>query len=268
MTGTTGDPAPPHRASLTELIATDVPCVAAPFDDRVTDEELGAAVTAGLDVAELRIDLFADATPDRVVATARRFAHVPTVATIRSAAEGGNWSGDDAERLALFRAVAPFVDALDVEASSTAIADAVVAAAHAADALAIVSFHDFDALPPVAELAERAGHAKQLGADLVKLAVRVTAPDELRELAAFTLDHRDLGLIVIGMGPEGVATRLFFPFLGSRLTFATAGRATAPGQPDLAETVRTLVRCSPAYAARLADRHADHHADHHTEPAG
>lgn len=246
MRGSAGD-VPTLRA----LVESDVPCVVAPFTDDASQADVAEAATTGMDVLEARIDLFSRTDSDHVVTTVGRLAAtVPTIATIRSAIEGGGWRGDDADRLALFRSVAPHVDGLDIEGSSTAITAAVVEAAHSHGACAIVSFHDFVGMPPVVELTERARRANDLGADLVKIAVTVASPDELRALASFTLDLVDLGVVVIGMGPHGAPSRVAFPFLGSRLTFAVAGRSTAPGQLPLAEMATTLRRLSPGYAAR------------------
>ena len=250
MGGTTGDTAADNRTSLSDLFHADVPCVAAPFTDEQTDDDIHSAIADGLDIAELRIDLFADHDPDHVVATAQRFASLPTIATIRADAEGGKWVGDDSDRLALFQRVAPLVNALDIELSSEAIAGSVVACAHEHGGVAIASFHDFAGMPPLHELHERASAAQVLGADVCKIAVAINSPNDLHTLASFTLGHSDQSLIVIGMGPLGVASRLFFPFLGSSLTFASVGDSTAPGQLTLAETVQTLARCSPAFAAR------------------
>ena len=52
-------------------------------------------------------------------------------------------------------------------------------------------------------------------------------------------------MIVIGMGDRAVATRVLFPALGSLLTYAHAGDATAPGQIPLAEMTALLARLFP-----------------------
>jgi 3-dehydroquinate dehydratase-1 len=55
-------------------------------------------------------------------------------------------------------------------------------------------------------------------------------------------DDAGPGLIVIGMGDAGVASRVLFPALGSLLTYAAAGTQTAPGQLALDEAVALLRR--------------------------
>jgi 3-dehydroquinate dehydratase-1 len=238
------------RGTIRDLFDAAAPCVAVSFADDAADDEIAAACAAGMDMAEIRIDLFASQQVDDVVDRVRRFSGVPTIATIRSVAEGGSWTGSDAARLALFEAVVPLVGAVDVEASSTEICGPVITAAHAHGCLAIVSFHDFETTPSESELTATIADARDHGADLVKIATMARDTDDLRTLARVLTDDHGVGLIVIGMGESGAASRLLFPFLGSKLTFASAGRATAPGQLPLAQVAATFASLAPDYAAR------------------
>lgn len=221
------------------------PRVAVPFADTATAAELRALVLQGLDVAEARVDHFARVDADSVLARLEVFAGVPLLATIRSAAEGGGWKGNEAERLALFRALLPRVDAVDVEITSE-IAGDVLRAARDRGKLAIASFHDFAKTPGAAALADVVARGRALGADVVKIATAVAHRDDLRALARLLVEIDDVGLIAIGMGDAAVATRVLFPALGSLLTYAHAGNATAPGQIPLAEMQQLLQRLFPA----------------------
>jgi len=220
------------------------PRIAVPFADRATRAEVAALCAQGLDVAELRIDHFARFDPEHVLAQLDIFTGVPLLATIRSAAEGGGWKGSEAQRLALFRALLPRVGAVDVEIASE-IARDVVAAARTADVLSIVSFHDFAKTPDGAALEAVVTSGRALGADVVKIATAVAAPGDLRTLARVLVTTNDVGMIAIGMGDRAVATRVIFPALGSLLTYAHAGNATAPGQLPLAEMTALLARLLP-----------------------
>jgi 3-dehydroquinate dehydratase-1 len=220
------------------------PRVAVPFADHATRAEVAALRAQGLDVAELRVDHFARAGAEHVLAQLDVFAGTPLLATIRSAAEGGGWKGPEAERLALFRALLPRVGAVDVEIASE-IARDVVAAARAAGALAIASFHDFAKTPDFTALEAVVARGRALGADVVKIATGVAAPGDVRTLARLLVSTDDIGVIAIGMGDRALATRLLFPALGSLLTYAHAGDATAPGQIPLAEMTALLARLYP-----------------------
>jgi 3-dehydroquinate dehydratase-1 len=216
-----------------------------PFADAATRAEVLSLVQRGLDVAELRVDHFARVDAASVLAQLDVFAGVPLLATIRSAAEGGGWKGTEADRLALFRALLPRVDAVDVEIASE-IARDVVRDAQRAGRLAIASFHDFARTPGAGALAAMVARGRALGADVVKIATAVAGRDDLRSLARLLVDTDDIGLIAIGMGDAAVATRVLFPALGSLLTYAHAGNVTAPGQIPLVEMRQLLRRLYPA----------------------
>jgi 3-dehydroquinate dehydratase-1 len=205
------------------------PRIVVPFDDALPRAEVERLRDAGLDAAELRVDLFARREPAAVLARLADFAGLPILATIRSRAEGGAWAGTEAERLALFQALVPRVDAVDVELAAP-IRDEVVGAARSAGRLVLLSHHDFARTPDAEALAGIVARGKQAGADVVKIAAAVRGPADVRALAGVLVEHAEPGLVVIGMGEAALATRLLFAALGSLLTFAHAGRATAPGQ--------------------------------------
>ncbi|MBM3289584.1 MAG: type I 3-dehydroquinate dehydratase [Candidatus Hydrogenedentes bacterium] len=211
------------------------PRIAVPFRDGNSATSIAGAVRLGMDIAELRIDQFADRETRHVLAEIEKFRAVPVLATIRSAAEGGAWADGDDARLALYRAVLPHVAAVDVELSSAPILPQVIAEAHALGKPVVVSFHDFARTPPRDTLDGIARDARCAGADIVKIAAMCAAPDDVRALASFTIEHAREGVVVIGMGAGGVATRVLFPALGSLFTFAAYGEGTAPGQLQLAE---------------------------------
>lgn len=229
--------------SIGELALGGRARVAVPFRDDATQAEVRALVARGLDVAELRVDLFASRDPAHVLGALPAFAGVPTLATIRSATEGGGWTAPEDERRALYRTLLPHVDAIDVELASPIAADA-IPAARAAGKLAIASFHDFERTPDLPSLAARIEAGRRLGADVVKIAAQVRDPADLRTLARLlvTQDESSPALIVIGMGDAGVVSRVLFPALGSLLTYAAAGTQTAPGQLGLDEAVALLRR--------------------------
>jgi len=215
------------------------PRIAVPFTDHATRPDVADAAARGCDVAELRADLCSAFDAPHLLAALAPMAGVPTIATIRHADEGGGWRGPEADRLALYRALLPRADAIDVEIASE-IARPALAAARDAGKLAIASFHDFAKTPAEDALAEVVARGRALGADVVKIATTVASGADLRALARVLVEHDDL--IVIGMGARGMASRVFFPLLGSLLTYASAGTQTAPGQLALDELVELLRR--------------------------
>lgn len=232
------------------LLDSDVPLVAVSFSD---DDSVLArdAQAAGVDVAELRIDQFSSTDVAHVLKQVRAFEGLSTLATIRSAHEGGGWRGAEEERLTLFRAVAPLVDAVDIELSSREIIGKVIAAARQHGAVVIVSYHNFECTPGTDELEAIINDAKNVGADLVKVSTMATSSNDVKRLASLLLNTEDDSkLIVIAMGATGTVSRVFFPALGSRLTYSFFGASTAPGQLDYPETFRLLRKFYPAYHQR------------------
>lgn len=229
------------------LLASGIPLVAVSFRDDDSGWSAEAAARAGVDIAELRIDQFSRTDVDHVRAVLSRFRELPVLATIRSAREGGDWGGTDALRRDLFRAVLPEVDAVDVELSSAEILPDVVTAAQQHDKVVIVSYHNFDATPDREELEAVVRAAKESGADYVKVSTMARSAADLKVLAGLTLEFADQGMIVIAMGELGTVSRVFFPALGSRLTYSFMGNRTAPGQLDFTETSQLLRRFYPDY---------------------
>ena len=222
------------------------PAVAVSFTDGDTPADIAAAKAAGVAIAELRIDLFADASVANVVETARRLSGLPLLATIRMSEEGGTWTGGEAKRQALFEAVLPHVDAVDIELRA---ADTLVALApkiRAAGKALVVSHHDFAATPSPDGLADIARRARDAGADVVKIAATILEEDDLAALAGLLTSRPAPNLVVIGMGERGLVTRMLFPALGSLFTFAGKGeRASAPGQLSYERTLSLLSTLYP-----------------------
>lgn len=158
--------------------------------------------------------------------------------TIRSAAEGGKWSGSDAERLALYRQGLAVVSMVDVEINSRILPE-VVEVAHQTGKPVIGSFHDFSKTPPARVLAENISRGWKNGADVVKLATKLNAEKDLELLLKLiksgTLRHP---LCLIGMGPP--EARVALARAGSCFAYGFLGKSAAPGQVPCVELRRQL----------------------------
>lgn len=207
------------------------PRIAVGFADGVRASAITAAFRGGADIAELRIDRFRSRKLRHVLRELRKYSRVPTLATIRSKKEGGQWTGGEAERLELFRAVLPHVGAVDIELSSRRILRDVVRAAKKARRTVIVSYHDFERTPSDAVLRRILRRARAAGADAVKIATMARGPKDVARLARLTHAERRRNVIIIAMGRQGTLSRVLFPVMGSVVTYASRGaRAGAPGQ--------------------------------------
>jgi 3-dehydroquinate dehydratase-1 len=178
--------------------------------------------------AELRFDLYP--TVDLNILKTLPFGKIPVIATLRSAAEGGQWRASESERLASFKRLIPHVAVIDIELSSEAILSEAVAAAHEAGKGVILSYHQFERMPKGSEMEAVFHRAKECGADLIKIAARAETLEEVRRMAQFTLAHAEAPIVTLAMGEVGAISRLCFAALGSRLSYAYVGEPTAPGQ--------------------------------------
>src|SRR5262249_6434094 len=151
--------------------------------------------------------------------------------TARSRAEGGRFDGSETERLELLvRALDLGVEWVDVEWAAWPEARAALDPSRT-----IVSRHDFDGVPPPADVERFFREARDSGAALGKLAV---TPRTLRELADFLVAFHRSGApgIALGMGRFGLASRVLAARAGSAFVYGALDAAgTAPGQPTVRE---------------------------------
>ena len=210
--------------------------------------QVAALASSRADIAEWRADTFlaslvgshfvAAADIQSELTSAARYvtdaSPAPVLATIRTFVEGGQAYLDDEEYCALVRCLAPLVGAVDVEISRDGAAS-LIEDAHGSGALAVASFHDFEATPSDEVLAEVLAAMNHAGADVLKFACTATsATDAARVLAAqaWAREAYDRPIIGIAMGPAGAPTRLVGSALGSSATFAClpGWAGSAPGQ--------------------------------------
>lgn len=223
------------------------PRIAVAIRDGEDRAEIDTLMADGVDILELRIDLFSSFDPDYVRNEVKRYSDLPTLATIRLAQEGGAWDRPEEERLALYRAVLSVVQALDIELAAGETLKALIPEAHAAGKTIIGSFHDFHATPSLEQLLTLFSRGLHLRVDLLKVAAFCNSREDLQRLARFTIIHAEDAVITIGMGEYGAPSRILFPALGSRLTYTFLGEPTAPGQLNCAVTIQYLSGIFPEF---------------------
>jgi 3-dehydroquinate dehydratase-1 len=182
-------------------------------------------VAGDCDIVELRLDL-----------TSLRPVELPTIVTIRLADEGGKWTKPDADRLPLFEKALQQCTAADIELRSPLL-DKISALAVKHQKALIVSYHDFEKTPPLAELRQVMKKAANYGT-VVKIATLTKTEDDLATLRQLFHENCSAALCVLGMGPLGPATRVEFPKLGSCFTYGYLDEPVAPGQPSARELMR------------------------------
>jgi 3-dehydroquinate dehydratase/shikimate dehydrogenase len=191
-------------------------------------EDAGEAFALGASAVEVRADFLPDPDPRAVRAAVRGVA----VYTLRSPGEGGRWKGEEGKRRALLlEAGRAGFEYVDVEFRS---------GVDPADlpGRCILSFHDFQKIPPDLESTVRSMVEKKPFA--AKAVCR--AGDLMEELRLLDI-QKGLGppASVFAMGPSSLASRVLGPKFGAPLVYASLrrGAEAAPGQPEGKTLVQT-----------------------------
>ncbi len=219
------------------LLPYDYPLLVGVFQSGVSHAAVLEAADEGLfDAVELRLDTFPVADiPSIVSQFSKAFPDTPLIGTIRSQDEGGQWSGSDTLRLAVYRGAISHLSCIDVEWASGDSAREGVELAHSHGCDAIVSYHQFESSIDIDFLSHIIEDSLDFGADFVKIACMVHDEADIYVLSSLLEHFNHRPVAIIGMGELGVSTRKSFPAMGSRLAFGAIGIPTAPGQLTVAE---------------------------------
>jgi 3-dehydroquinate dehydratase type I len=185
--------------------------------------QLPGALAQGAELVEFRFDLIRK-SPEQVYKELPE--PVRSVATCRPGPYG------DQERIRILRKAmdlgATYVD-IEIDTNEEVIAELRDYAGKLNRSL-IVSHHDFNTTPEKADLVSILGRCYSLGGDVAKITTLVNSREELvRLLSLYEYGGKK---VIIGMGPQGILSRIVAPYLGSEFTFASTGggNETAPGQ--------------------------------------
>lgn len=233
------------RAATLETVVSSSTYIVVPIVSAAVPlpEQVRAARAAGADVVELRVDRIGDvAAVEALLAQPRS---VPLIITVRSAAEGGAWTGCEVERITLLERLTQHrPDYIDVELAtwqhSTGVQQRIARARRGTQL--ILSHHDFQATP--ADLDAVCDALAAAPADVLKAAFTARdATDSMRVLEHLRRRAGSRPLIALAMGAAGLPTRVLARKFGAWGTFSSlaAGEESAPGQPTIAE-LRSLYR--------------------------
>lgn len=209
------------------------------------EKEWAQVSALGPDLIEWRLDCLSPAergalkTIDELGSALRATHAIPVLATVRTTAEGGEFSGSTQQYQELLETAAKWADWVDVEISHPGGARLI----HKLSArVAVVgSFHDFSAVPSAGQTQQLLAHMHELGCAVAKVAWMVQSLRDLEvilEMQLWAVRNLPIPAVVIGMGPIGRPSRLGWAARRSAFTFARGVRASAPGQPSV-EEVRT-----------------------------
>ena len=238
-------------------------CVPIAVDDvhKALDDAQHARL-AGADMVEFRLDSYFDGDEQRIEPCVRLIEQspLPCIATCRPTWEGGEYDGDDQQRIALFERLGTashpprYIDAeLAAYTRSMNLRQKIdISVRHEKQQRElstglILSTHDFQGRP--ATLTRQLLNLReQRNAAVHKIAFRARSLRDNLELFDI-LAHRDRPTIALGMGAFGLMSRVLAPKFGGFLTFASLSEqsGTAPGQATIADMltvyrVRSITR--------------------------
>jgi len=224
-------------------------CVSIFVEDVVTaSAEAEAAHAAGADLIEWRVDGVAEdiALIERLV----KDSPLPCIVTCRSRDEGGEFGGDEQQRVTLLEHVGLHarpryldVELASFERSANLRQKVKLAIRHPdqlreLDSTLILSCHDFKGRP--ADLLRRIERmASEPACGVIKIAwMARSLRDNLEAFEILRARHKPT--IALCLGPLGLMSRVLAAKFGALLTFASLRpqSATAPGQPTVEELVK------------------------------
>jgi 3-dehydroquinate dehydratase type I len=194
----------------------------------ITNKDLKAIgeVAPLVDLFELRIDLVGAGWPDLVSKLKK-----PWIACARIKTEGGNWPGDDAEKVAeLITATELGADMVDIELSTTNLAAVIPLIKRRAKCL--VSLHELEKTPPLEQLKEIVKKQLAAGADICKVVTTAQSPADNLTTLSLIAEFPGVKMVSFAMGPLGLVSRVLCPLVGGYFTYASLaeGKESAPGQ--------------------------------------
>ena len=210
--------------------------VAAVVDSIVPLQDLIDLAKKGVDLFEVRVDLI-DKPLDCIVkclGDLKKAAGLPVIGTVRENERTKKG------RAAVFAAIMPFVDCIDIELGARDAAPVQTQAKKAGKTI-VVSEHDFKKTPDEKTLKSIADRAVAQGADIVKIVTMALSEDYAWRLLRFAQACK-APIVAFAMGEAGTFSRIKACEYGSLFTYGYITKPVAPGQVSAEELIRTIRR--------------------------
>ncbi len=152
------------------------------------------------------------------------------VCTLRPKTEGGKFSGNEKERIAILKLIAeynPFL--LDVEFNTLKRNLSLVKYLKSTKTKLLVSWHDFKKTPSSAKLKKKMEQMTKFSSNVKIVSTAKSTNDSNRMLELYSKKGKT-NLISFAMGDFGRISRILCLYLGSPYTYVSLGKAIAPGQ--------------------------------------
>lgn len=191
------------------------------------------AAEAGADMVECRLDYLAAAPDENTLQTLLSDCPLPVIATNRPTRQGGQFAGDESDRLGILATAARLgADYIDVELD--------VPPSRRPKGRTILSHHDFTG--PPADLDKIVAELDASQEDVGKIAFRAKGPEDALAVLS-VLRNATKPMIALAMGQAGQASRILARKFGAFGMFASleTGEESAPGQLTV-EQMKQLYR--------------------------
>jgi 3-dehydroquinate dehydratase-1 len=202
----------------------EAPVVVAVLSGEEAVRNAGVAEAHGADLVEVRLDLL-PRDPIKIIREVREATTLPIIATNRMIQEGGAFHGGEDERIEILAEASSWADIVDVELRAKG-RDRLM---EIVDRPVIVSYHDFEGMPPLEATRSMLEEIFEAGAEIAKIALTPITPEDCLDLLKLLLETEG-PTSLMGMGDVGKHLRAVAPIYGSVLTYGYIGSATAPGQ--------------------------------------
>jgi len=152
------------------------------------------------------------------------------VCTLRPKTEGGKFSGNEKERIAILKLIAeynPFF--LDVEFNTLKKNSSLTKYLKSTKTKLLVSWHDFKKTPNSSELKKKISQMSKFSTNVKIVSTAKSTDDSTRMLELYSNKGKN-NLISFAMGDYGRISRILCLYLGSPYTYVSLGKPIAPGQ--------------------------------------
>jgi len=152
------------------------------------------------------------------------------VCTLRPKTEGGKFSGNEKERIAILKLIAEYnPHLLDVEFNTLRKNSDLVKYLKTTKTKLLVSWHDFKKTPKSSELRKKIKQMGKFSSNVKIVSTAKSTDDSTRMLELYSKKGKN-NLISFAMGDYGRISRILCLYLGSPYTYVSLGKAIAPGQ--------------------------------------
>jgi len=200
--------------------------------------------TDDCDLIEVRVDSLRAAGMEvaEVRAALRKRKH-PTLLTLRTMVEGGDYPWKSTERILVFEELISCCDAVDLEIKNMKYVKPLLQIARDTQKRVILSTHSLERKLTKGKAERLVENFRAYRVDVYKIASLARTREDLMVLVDVLMQYPQLRLGMMATGPMAQLSRVVLPALGSKLVYGYIDEPAAPGQPSISEIKAALSTC-------------------------